>query len=165
MIWTSLRDPGYLDLNTENEESQSLISEEERKKQKAGIICSDCCSRRPLRTYHCSKCYRCVIRYDHHYILLNQCIGYNNQIQYSFFLMFSLLMDYVCWFILIRYANMSLLFATKSSSVWFIVCFLCVLIDTLNTISLAKRFMDNILLNLTQYEADHYYRIGYLKSH
>lgn len=109
MIWTSLRDPGYLDLNTENEESQSLISEEERKKQKAGIICSDCCSRRPLRTYHCSKCYRCVIRYDHHSILLNQCIGYNNQIQYSFFLMFSLLMDYVCWFILIRYANMSLL--------------------------------------------------------
>lgn len=34
----------------------------------------------------------------------------------------------------------------------------------LYTISLAKRFSDNVLSNLTQYEADHYYRIGYLKS-
>ena len=109
MVWTALRNPGYLEMNTENEESQSLINEETRKKRQAGIICNECGSRRPLRTYHCSKCYHCVIRYDHHSILLNQCIGYNNQIQYLFFLIFCILMDYICFLSL--YATPSSLYS------------------------------------------------------
>lgn len=163
MVWTALRNPGYLEMNTENEESQSLINEETRKKRQAGIICNECGSRRPLRTYHCSKCYHCVIRYDHHSILLNQCIGYNNQIQYLFFLIFCILMDYICFFIIVRYSKLSVLFSSRSSATLVLTCMFFVAVDTLNSISLSKRFMDNIIMNLTQYEADHYYRIGYLK--
>lgn len=37
-------------------------------------------------------------------------------------------------------------------------------LNTLFTISLAKPFNDNVFQNLTQYEAEHYHRIGYLKS-
>ena len=163
MVWTALRSPGYLEMNTENEESQSLINEETRKKRQAGIICSECGSRRPLRTYHCPKCYHCVIRYDHHSILLNQCIGYNNQIQYLFFLVFCILMDYICFFIIVRYSKIFVLFSSRTSATLAITCMFLVAVDTLNSISLSKRFMDNIIMNLTQYEADHYYRIGYLK--
>ena len=163
MVWTALRSPGYLEMNTENEESQSLINEETRKKRQAGIICNECGSRRPLRTYHCPKCYHCVIRYDHHSILLNQCIGYNNQIQYLFFLVFCILMDYICFFIIVRYSKISVLFSSRTSATLAITCMFLVAVDTLNSISLSKRFMDNIIMNLTQYEADHYYRIGYLK--
>lgn len=35
--------------------------------------------------------------------------------------------------------------------------------DTVLSIVFCKRFMDNILSNLTQYEGDHYNRINYLK--
>lgn len=163
MIWSSLKNPCYLDLNTENEESQSLINEEKRRKRKAGIICDDCGSRRPLRTYHCSKCYRCVIRYDHHSVLLNNCIGYGNQIQYGLFLLFSLLLDYIAWFVFVRYANFSSIFSDKKQIGYYLSSLVFVVVDTLNSISLSKLFMDNIVMNLTQYEADHYYRIGYLK--
>ena len=163
MVLTSLGNPGYLKLNTESEESQTLISEEKREKRKAGIICDECGSRRPLRTYHCAKCYRCVIRYDHHSVLLNNCIGYGNQVQYGLFLLFSLLLDYVSWFIFVRYANLADMFSDKRSTFYYLSSFVFVVIDTLNSISLSKLFMDNIVMNLTQYEADHYYRIGYLK--
>ena len=163
MVLASLGNPGYLKLNTESEESQTLISEETQRKRKPGIICDECGSRRPLRTYHCAKCYRCVIRYDHHSVLLNNCIGYGNQIQYGFFLLFSILLDYISWFIFVRYANTSVIFSDKKNTFFYLSSFGFVVIDTLNSISLSKLFMDNIVMNLTQYEADHYYRIGYLK--
>lgn len=125
MLLASLIKPGYLKLNTDTEESQSLISEEERKRQKAGVICRDCCSRRTLRTVHCPICYRCVIRYDHHSYLLNTCIGYNNQVYYFFFLIFSLLESYLSCFVIVRYFHFSNYMESKSSLCWSLFCLFC----------------------------------------
>ena len=72
-------------------------------------------------------------------------------------------MDYICFLIIVRYSKLSVLFSSRSSATLVLTCMFFVAVDTLNSISLSKRFMDNIIMNLTQYEADHYYRIGYLK--
>lgn len=126
MLLTSITNPGYLKMNTDNEESRSLISEEEREKQKAGVVCRDCCSRRTLRTVHCSRCYRCVIRYDHHSFLLNTCIGYDNQVYYFFFLIFSLLESYLYCFGIVRYLHLGELFPNKKTFVWSVFCLVCI---------------------------------------
>lgn len=136
MFLTSITKPGYLKLNEDSEEGQSLISEEEREKRKAGVVCSDCCSRRTLRTVHCSKCYRCIIRYDHHSDLFNTCIGYDNQIYYFFFLIFSLLESYLCCFSIVRYLHLDVLFPHKASLIWSLFCLSCIVSITINRLLL-----------------------------
>lgn len=126
MFLASVTNPGYLELNTDSEESQNLISEEERERRKAGVVCKDCCSRRTLRTVHCPKCYRCVTRFDHHSYILNNCIGYNNQIYYFFFLVFSLLESYLCCFVIVRYLHLDALFPHKITVILSIFCLLCI---------------------------------------
>ena len=122
MFLATRKSPGYLPKNTEDEENKGLIPEE-RPKQTAGVICKECSSRRPLRTFHCSMCYRCVFRYDHHSLLLNTCIGYSNQIFYGVFLFCSLAMDYLCCYILVRYLNSDIL-----HSVWSLFCLSCIVV-------------------------------------
>lgn len=136
MFLTSIIKPGYLKLYTDSDESKSLISEEEREKQKAGIVCHDCCSRRPLRAVHCSQCYRCVIRFDHHSFLFNTCIGYNNQVYYCFFLVFSLLESYLYCFGIIRYLHVHELFPNKKTLIWPIFCLVCIVINWLERLLL-----------------------------
>lgn len=104
MFLTMKQCPGFLPLNTESEENTKLIDQDPRR-QLAGAICKECSSRRPLRTFHCSACYRCVFRFDHHSFLLNTCIGYDNQVYYFGYLLSSLLMDYTCFFIFVRYTS------------------------------------------------------------
>ena len=168
MFLTVKHCPGYLPMNTENEENKKLIDEGSHR-QLAGVVCKECCSRRPLRTFHCSACDRCIFRYDHHSYLLNTCIGYGNQVYYFGYLLSSLVMDYTCFYIFVRHVS-SLL----ALSLWQWFCAACVVflcfslcksevLNTLFTISLAKPFSDNVFQNLTAYEADHYHRIGYLK--
>ena len=129
MFLTSVKKPGYLDLNMDTEDNISLLSMEKREKQKAGIICRDCNSRKPLRTFHCSVCYRCVIRYDHHSYLLNTCIGYDNQVFYFFFLVFSLLESYFCCFGIVRYLHFRELFPSRISLIWSVFCLFCIVIS------------------------------------
>lgn len=120
MFLTVRHCPGYLPMNTESEENKKLIDEGSQQ-QLAGVVCKECCSRRPLRTFHCSACYRCIFRYDHHSYLLNTCIGYGNQVYYFGYLLSSLLMDYLCFYIFIRHVTS--LFAL---SFWQWFCVACV---------------------------------------
>jgi len=48
-------------------------------------ICSTCQTYKPPRCHHCSRCNRCYLKYDHHCLFLDACIGFHN---YKFFLQF-----------------------------------------------------------------------------
>jgi len=38
-------------------------------------FCEKCDSRRPPRAHHCRQCKRCVRRFDHHCLFVNNCVG------------------------------------------------------------------------------------------
>ena len=126
MVLSSLCNPGYLKRNMESEECQNLLSEEQRHKQLSGAVCSECCSRRPLRTHHCAQCYRCIIRYDHHSYLLNNCIGYDNQVYYFFFLLFWIFQNYITCFSVVRYFHFPSLNMYDPAFFLYVYCILCV---------------------------------------
>ena len=42
--------------------------------------CKICNNIKPLRVRHCNTCDTCVIRMDHHCILVNNCVGLHNHI-------------------------------------------------------------------------------------
>ncbi|KAJ3324749.1 Palmitoyltransferase [Boothiomyces sp. JEL0866] len=41
--------------------------------------CRDCDADKPSRAHHCRKCRRCIHRFDHHCIWIDNCVGYYNQ--------------------------------------------------------------------------------------
>lgn len=57
--------------------------------------CKHCGISRPPRCHHCSVCNRCILRFDHHCVWLNNCIGQNN---YRSFLLTIFFLTTACWY-------------------------------------------------------------------
>lgn len=57
-------------------------------------LCPPCAAFKPLRTHHCSRCNRCVLKYDHHCPWIGQCVGFFN---YKLYLLFVLYMNLWSW--------------------------------------------------------------------
>lgn len=41
-------------------------------------FCKKCNAHKPPRTHHCRRCGRCILRFDHHCVWINGCVGHGN---------------------------------------------------------------------------------------
>lgn len=53
-------------------------------------FCQKCDGYKAPRSHHCRRCNRCVLKMDHHCPWISNCVGWNNQASFFFFLMFFL---------------------------------------------------------------------------
>lgn len=101
LLIASLHSPGYcVDMEGDIDvEKATLLNKEASTVPKRGSICKECGIKRPLRSCHCAeykilhllhscRCDRCIVRFDHHDVIINNCVGYANQ-QYFFFFLLS----------------------------------------------------------------------------
>ena len=83
-------DPGYFDKNTE----KTKMKDYAQVFKFDGVLytekapCRTCTFEKPARSKHCVMCDKCVLKFDHHCIWINGCVGLYN---YKWFLTFLLL--------------------------------------------------------------------------
>nr|CCC53287.1 conserved hypothetical protein [Trypanosoma vivax Y486] len=73
LLWVCKSDPGYV-----------LHSAEPQTQREKALLrfCDICLLWQPLRTKHCSRCERCVRKFDHHCEIVNNCIGGMNHTRF-----------------------------------------------------------------------------------
>ncbi|KAN0015553.1 hypothetical protein ACTFIU_008289 [Dictyostelium citrinum] len=76
-------------INDDNDNSNKNNNEKDNDidKLKNHYFCKKCLVDIPLRTKHCVKCNRCVLKYDHHCVFIGGCVGLNNHKNFLLFLL------------------------------------------------------------------------------
>uniref|UniRef100_A0A8D1H8S2 Palmitoyltransferase n=1 Tax=Sus scrofa TaxID=9823 RepID=A0A8D1H8S2_PIG len=82
---TCVTDPGTV--TKENESVFLQVYEFDEVMFPKNVSCSTCDLRKPARSKHCSVCNRCVHRFDHHCVWVNNCIGAWNTRYFLFYLL------------------------------------------------------------------------------
>ena len=115
LLLASLKSPGYCaDMDGEEDvEKASLLNKTSNPGVQRGSVCKQCGIKRPLRSCHCSHCDRCVVRFDHHDVVINNCVGYGNQHYFLLFLLFALLSSGTALFLFFVADGSSHSFAAK----------------------------------------------------
>ena len=79
-----------------------------------GLACPTCQLVKPPRSKHCSVCRRCVLRFDHHCVWVNQCVGEGNHRYFlAFLVVHSAFLVYGAW--LLQHILRGVLFESPQS--------------------------------------------------
>ncbi|KJE90217.1 hypothetical protein CAOG_01558 [Capsaspora owczarzaki ATCC 30864] len=90
-------DPGVVDTSQGKNRIQLLVRQLLDESEKASSIsmtntdvCPTCQVIKPDRSKHCRSCRRCVTRFDHHCVWINNCVGENNHRLFFVFIVIQL---------------------------------------------------------------------------
>lgn len=129
-------------------------------------FCSICNITPPLRSTHCKKCGRCVLRRDHHCPWLGTCVGLDNHL----FFVIYLFIDSITFYIFINESYDVTKLNDDSFIQWFLTSFLCAIICAIGIFGFLQTFFlllfhgFLVLMNKTTWESLKSGRIQYLKG-
>lgn len=135
-----------------------------------GRTCTTCQWKKPARSKHCSVCNRCVLRFDHHCIWINNCVGQNNYKWFVSYLISNINMmvygAYLCWLLLASQdapdGYWKLIVSTTYSNRIAGMLAIMALIFSLITMSFTALHLRYIYLGVTTNEADKWGEVEYL---
>ena len=99
-FYVSCRDPGFINPKTFNRHEASLLLKDTVKDNLGSFrscliykprLCTTCKIYRPPYASHCKFCNACVLNFDHHCTVINQCIGVRNHRAFFICLMLAFL--------------------------------------------------------------------------
>lgn len=102
-------------------------------------ICSDCNTYKPPRSFHCKKCNKCILKFSHHCIFFDCCVGFHN---YKNYLQFCFTSTTLYFFFFIFINGLILLKKVKKSTLFEIIFinFVTIPILIFNIINIKKLY-------------------------